>query len=49
MLKRVIVATDKGIFHKMKEVAGEKVIMPAPTAGESATCRSCGGSVLGWL
>jgi len=36
-----IVATDKGIFHKMLEAAPGKRLIEAPTAGESATCRSC--------
>ena len=39
--KQFIVATDKGIFHKMRSLAPEKVIMEAPTAGSGATCRSC--------
>ena len=36
-----IVATDKGIFHKMKLAAPGKVFIEAPTAGNSATCKSC--------
>jgi quinolinate synthase len=36
-----IVATDKGIFHKMRLAAPDKVLIEAPTAGHSATCRSC--------
>lgn len=36
-----IVATDSGIFHKMREMAPGKNLMEAPTAGEDATCRSC--------
>ncbi len=36
-----IVATDKGIFHKMKQAAPGKEIIEAPTAGRSATCISC--------
>jgi quinolinate synthase len=36
-----IVATDKGIFHKMKAAAPGKVFIEAPTAGNSATCKSC--------
>ncbi len=36
-----IVATDRGIFHKMKEYAPEKTLLEAPTAGEGATCESC--------
>jgi len=36
-----IVATDNGIFHKMREIAPGKTFLEAPTAGKSATCRSC--------
>ncbi|MEO8100883.1 MAG: quinolinate synthase NadA [Betaproteobacteria bacterium] len=36
-----IVATDKGIFHKMQAAAPGKVLIEAPTAGNSATCKSC--------
>lgn len=37
-----IVATDRGIFYKMQQLAGEgKTLIEAPTAGEGATCRSC--------
>lgn len=36
-----IVATDKGIFHKMKLAAPGKTFIEAPTAGNSATCKSC--------
>jgi len=36
-----IVATDNGIFHKMRELAGDRPLLEAPTAGRSATCRSC--------
>ncbi|OOZ36876.1 quinolinate synthase NadA [Solemya velesiana gill symbiont] len=36
-----IVATDGGIFHKMKEMAPNKHLIEAPTAGEGATCQSC--------
>jgi len=36
-----IVATDKGIFHKLQELAPGKTFIEAPTAGRSATCRSC--------
>jgi len=39
--KEFIVATDKGIFHKMKEAAPDKVFIEAPTSGYSATCKSC--------
>ena len=36
-----IVATDKGIFHKMAEAAPGKTFIEAPTAGKGATCKSC--------
>ena len=36
-----IVATDNGIFHKMRTAAPGKVFIEAPTAGEGATCVSC--------
>jgi quinolinate synthase len=36
-----IVATDRGIFHKMHQVAPEKTLLEAPTAGSGATCQSC--------
>ena len=36
-----IVATDRGIFHKMRQMAPGKTFIEAPTAGTSATCRSC--------
>ncbi len=36
-----IVATDNGIFHKMKEVAPHKKFIEAPTMGEGADCESC--------
>jgi quinolinate synthase len=39
--KTFIVATDNGIFHKMKQIAGDKLLLEAPTAGKSATCHSC--------
>lgn len=39
--EQFIVATDRGIFHKMRQVAPNKTFMEAPTAGNSATCRSC--------
>jgi len=37
----MIVATDNGIFHKMKQAAPGKLLIEAPTAGAGATCRSC--------
>ncbi|MBD3642580.1 MAG: quinolinate synthase NadA [Alcanivorax sp.] len=36
-----IVATDKGIFYKMQQLAPGKTFLEAPTAGSGATCRSC--------
>ncbi len=36
-----IVATDAGIFNKMKQAAPDKILLEAPTAGEGATCQSC--------
>jgi len=36
-----IVATDKGLFHRMQQLAPNKQLIEAPTAGESATCKSC--------
>ncbi|MBL3590224.1 MAG: quinolinate synthase NadA [gamma proteobacterium endosymbiont of Lamellibrachia anaximandri] len=39
--KEFIVATDGGIFYKMQQMAPDKVLIEAPTAGEGATCISC--------
>lgn len=36
-----IVATDAGIFNKMRQVAPGKTLLEAPTVGEGATCQSC--------
>ncbi|GGI54629.1 quinolinate synthase NadA [Oxalicibacterium solurbis] len=36
-----IVATDNGILHKMRAAAPGKIFIDAPTAGNSATCKSC--------
>lgn len=36
-----IVATDRGIFYKMHQLAPDKNLLEAPTAGSGATCRSC--------
>ncbi|MBF7729349.1 quinolinate synthase NadA [Pseudomonas sp. N040] len=36
-----IVATDRGIFYKMKQLCPDKTFVEAPTAGYGATCRSC--------
>jgi quinolinate synthase len=37
----LIVATDYGIFHKMKEAAPGKKLLVAPTGGISPTCTMC--------
>ncbi len=37
-----IVATDQGIFYKLQQQAPDKQFIIAPTAGNGATCRSCG-------
>jgi quinolinate synthase len=37
----LIVATDYGIFHKMKEAAPGKKLLVAPTGGVSPTCTMC--------
>jgi quinolinate synthase len=39
--REFIVATDGGIFHKMQQMAPDKLLIEAPTAGEGATCVSC--------
>lgn len=39
--KTFIVATDRGIFHKLRQRNPDKRFIEAPTAGEGATCRSC--------
>ena len=36
-----IVATDKGIFYKMKQAAPGKTFIEAPTGGVGASCGSC--------
>jgi quinolinate synthase len=36
-----IVATDSGMFHRMAQAAPGKRLIEAPTAGRSATCKSC--------
>ena len=36
-----IVATDNGILHRMRQLAPQKILIEAPTAGNSATCKSC--------
>ncbi len=41
-VEKLIVATDRGIFYKMQQSAPGKLLIEAPTAGQGATCRSCG-------
>jgi quinolinate synthase len=36
-----IVATDNGLMHRMRQLAPGKTLIEAPTAGNSATCKSC--------
>ncbi|MBS7823712.1 quinolinate synthase NadA [Wohlfahrtiimonas chitiniclastica] len=37
----LIVATDQGIFYKLSQAVPDKTLIIAPTAGNSATCKSC--------
>jgi quinolinate synthase len=39
--KEFIVATDNGMMHKLRTLNPGKVFLEAPTAGNSATCKSC--------
>ncbi|CFR03979.1 MULTISPECIES: quinolinate synthase NadA [Yersinia] len=39
--KKLIVATDRGIFYKMQQACPDKELFEAPTAGEGAACRTC--------
>jgi len=39
--KEYIVATDNGLMHRMRQLAPGKTLIEAPTAGDSATCKSC--------
>ena len=39
--ERFIVATDNGIFHKMKQISAGKKLIEAPIVGVGATCESC--------
>lgn len=39
--QKFIVATDNGILHRMRQLAPQKILMEAPTSGNSATCKSC--------
>jgi quinolinate synthase len=36
-----IIATDNGLMHRMRQLAPGKTLLEAPTAGASATCKSC--------
>ncbi|MEM8766311.1 MAG: quinolinate synthase NadA [Pseudomonadota bacterium] len=40
-LDTFIVATDRGLFHKLRQLNPGKRFLEAPTAGDGATCRSC--------
>jgi quinolinate synthase len=39
--QKFIVATEPGIFYKMKQASPGKIFLEAPTRGVSATCESC--------
>ena len=39
--KEFIVATDNGMMHKLRTLNPGKIFYEAPTAGNSATCKSC--------
>jgi quinolinate synthase len=39
--REYIVATDSGMFHRMAQLSPGKTLIKAPTAGASATCKSC--------
>lgn len=39
--KKLIIATDTGIFYKLRQAVPDKILMEAPTAGRGATCQSC--------
>lgn len=36
-----IVATDNGMMHQLRQQNPHKIFIEAPTAGQSATCKSC--------
>ncbi len=40
--QKFIVATDEGIFYKMRQSQPQKTFLLAPTGGKGATCTSCG-------
>src|SRR5690606_2176734 len=35
------IGTDKGLMHRIRQLAPDKTLIEAPTAGVSATCKSC--------
>ena len=37
----IIVPTDNGMMHKLRTLNPGKTFIEAPTAGNSATCKSC--------
>jgi quinolinate synthase len=39
--QKLIIATDIGIFYKLRQAVPDKILMEAPSAGEGATCVSC--------
>ncbi len=39
--RRFIVATDNGIFYKMRQAGPDKEFIEAPTGGVGASCQSC--------
>lgn len=39
--REFIVATDSGLLHKLRQTVPGKLFIEAPTAGNSATCKSC--------
>jgi quinolinate synthase len=39
--KEFIVATDAGIFHKMRQLAPDKIFIEAPAVGIGGDCQSC--------
>lgn len=38
---KFVVATDRGIFYKMRQAAPGKILIESPTGGVDATCTSC--------
>ena len=39
--QQYIIATDNHLMHRMRQLAPGKTLIEAPTAGNSATCKSC--------